>query len=315
MNRFPRVGFLALLGVGLAAGFVYAETIELVTYYPSSATTGDLHVTSLTVGTAYNGVTPPDGVAAIYDKLWIGQGYTNPDRDPAALRVVGYPGAADKVLFLPGAGGGTLNVGIGTAAPITGLHVRSGPWPNNQPAAGIVVEPAAANLSPSIQFLTSNRRFRGALGVATGAAGHYSMDSQVGDVVLRSGPGRLLFATDTGDEALPNLTNTYPARMAITNTGNVGIGTTEPADSAVVEMASTTQGFLPPRMTTAQRQAIAAPVAGLVVYDTTMGALMFFNNGGQWQAVGGGAGAPIGTNLRPARRPFRRAGWSAMGRG
>jgi len=39
--------------------------------------------------------------------------------------------------------------------------------------------------------------------------------------------------------------------------------------SALVQIDSTTQGFLPPRMTTTQRNAIASPAAGLVVYDNT----------------------------------------------
>jgi len=107
-----------LLLICLPVFVAFAETIELVTYYPASANTGDLHTRSLTVGTGYQGVdmsaANQDGVALIYDKLWIGQGYTA--ADPAALRVVGFPGVADKVLFLPGTGG-TLNVGIGTTTP------------------------------------------------------------------------------------------------------------------------------------------------------------------------------------------------------
>jgi hypothetical protein len=43
--------------------------------------------------------------------------------------------------------------------------------------------------------------------------------------------------------------------------------------SAILEANSTTQGFLPPRMTTTQKNAIATPAAGLVVYDTTLGKL------------------------------------------
>jgi len=43
--------------------------------------------------------------------------------------------------------------------------------------------------------------------------------------------------------------------------------------SAVLELQSTTRGFLPPRMTTTQKNAIATPAAGLVVYDTTLGKL------------------------------------------
>ena len=44
-------------------------------------------------------------------------------------------------------------------------------------------------------------------------------------------------------------------------------------NSAILEAVSTTQGFLPPRMTTTQKNAIATPAAGLVVYDTTLNKL------------------------------------------
>lgn len=50
--------------------------------------------------------------------------------------------------------------------------------------------------------------------------------------------------------------------------------------SAVVEIESTTKGFLPPRMTIAQRNSIVSPVAGLMVYCTncvTNGQLSVFN--------------------------------------
>lgn len=43
--------------------------------------------------------------------------------------------------------------------------------------------------------------------------------------------------------------------------------------SAIIQADSTSRGFLPPRMTTAQKNAIASPAAGLVVYDTTLGKL------------------------------------------
>jgi hypothetical protein len=55
--------------------------------------------------------------------------------------------------------------------------------------------------------------------------------------------------------------------------GNVGIGTTSPAASSLLDVTSTTQGFLPPRMTTTQKNAIVSPAAGLIVYDTTLNKL------------------------------------------
>ena len=49
----------------------------------------------------------------------------------------------------------------------------------------------------------------------------------------------------------------------------VGINTTSPNASAALDITSTDKGLLIPRMTTAQRTAIATPVEGLSVYDTT----------------------------------------------
>ncbi|MFZ1560346.1 MAG: hypothetical protein WAT37_10505 [Saprospiraceae bacterium] len=49
---------------------------------------------------------------------------------------------------------------------------------------------------------------------------------------------------------------------------SVGIGTTSPESSAILEVKSTTQGFMMPRMTTAQRDAIVAPKQGLQIYNT-----------------------------------------------
>jgi hypothetical protein len=49
----------------------------------------------------------------------------------------------------------------------------------------------------------------------------------------------------------------------------VGIGTTSPNGSAQLDVNSTTKGFLPPRMTTTQRDAITTPADGLIIYNTT----------------------------------------------
>ena len=60
----------------------------------------------------------------------------------------------------------------------------------------------------------------------------------------------------------------------------VGIGTTNPNTSAVIDLTSSNKGFLPPRMSTTSRLAITV-VDGLVVYDTTEDALFVVSNG-QW---------------------------------
>ena len=50
--------------------------------------------------------------------------------------------------------------------------------------------------------------------------------------------------------------------------GQVGIGTSTPDNTAALELSATDKGFLPPRMTAAQRAAIVSPAIGLMVYQT-----------------------------------------------
>lgn len=73
--------------------------------------------------------------------------------------------------------------------------------------------------------------------------------------------------------------------LSLTGAGaQLGIGTGAVADSAAFEIESTTQGLRLPRMTTAQRDAIATPAQGIVVYNTTTNKLNFYT-GAAWEAV------------------------------
>jgi len=65
------------------------------------------------------------------------------------------------------------------------------------------------------------------------------------------------------------------------NGTRIGIGITSPASSALLDLTSTSRGFLPPRMTTAQRDQIASPAAGLTIYNTTVSGNETFN-GTNW---------------------------------
>lgn len=65
---------------------------------------------------------------------------------------------------------------------------------------------------------------------------------------------------------------------------NVGIGTTNPASSAQLDISSTSRGLLPPRMTAVQRNAITNPANGLMVYDTDSAALMI-RSAGIWNKL------------------------------
>jgi len=69
---------------------------------------------------------------------------------------------------------------------------------------------------------------------------------------------------------------------------NVGIGsaTFTPDPSAVLELKSNEQGFLPPRMTTSERDLISNPAEGLVIFNTTSKCLNY-RVGNNWFEVCG----------------------------
>lgn len=66
----------------------------------------------------------------------------------------------------------------------------------------------------------------------------------------------------------------------------VGIGTSTPNASALLDISSSTKGFLPPRMTIAQRNAIATPAAGLIVHCTNCTPVGPYSyNGASWSSM------------------------------
>ena len=58
----------------------------------------------------------------------------------------------------------------------------------------------------------------------------------------------------------------------------VGIGTITPDTSSMLDITSTTKGMLAPRMTSAQRTAIASPVEGLLVFDIDEDVFYFYDS-------------------------------------
>lgn len=76
--------------------------------------------------------------------------------------------------------------------------------------------------------------------------------------------------------------------VAMTNTfAQVGIGTDTPDPTSILDLTSTEKGFLPPRMTKVQRDAISSPAEGLVVYNLDEHCLNFWN-ATEWVSVCGG---------------------------
>jgi hypothetical protein len=74
------------------------------------------------------------------------------------------------------------------------------------------------------------------------------------------------------------------------NGSSIGIGTILPNASAALEVNSTTKGFLLPTMTQNQRNAIATPATGLLIYQSDNTPGFYYYNGAAWTAIAGAAG-------------------------
>src|SRR6266480_5922387 len=90
----------------------------------------------------------------------------------------------------------------------------------------------------------------------------------------------LVFSIFLSAQSASAQTNTFPS------SGSVGIGTTTPSGSSLLEVVSTTKGVLIPRMTKTQRDAIASPAQGLLIYQTNNTPGLYYYDGG-WSAVAG----------------------------
>jgi uncharacterized protein (TIGR02145 family) len=131
---------------------------------------------------------------------------------------------------------------------------------------------------------------------APGAQGPIGLTGPAGATGPQGAAGLLTNGTTAGNTPYWNGTQWVVNNSNIHNNGaGVGIGTATPNASAKVDIASTTQGFLPPRMTTIQRDAIATPAAGLTIYNITVNCLQWWNGNLWYDGCGNNAAYPAGS--------------------
>jgi hypothetical protein len=145
------------------------------------------------------------------------------------------------------------NVGIGTTAPATKLDVNG-------------VGTFMASNTPTLLTKISGS-YGQVITMARNGAGN-----NVGIGVAQS--GELSFYTNNVET------------MRIHSNGSLLMGTTTLIGSSKLTIESTTQGFLPPRMTNAQRIAIATPAVGLCVYCTDVVEGLYINKSTGWTYIG-----------------------------
>jgi hypothetical protein len=120
------------------------------------------------------------------------------------------------------------------------------------------------------------------------------------------------------DPVLTSITNTTHRAIETrsgdvllgTTSGSVGVGVNTSINaSAIIDITSTTKGFLPPRMTTTQKNAISSPAAGLQVYDTILNKSSYYN-GTAW--VDGGDNIYNANGTLTSNRTVSSGGYSLI---
>ena len=122
-----------------------------------------------------------------------------------------------------------------------------------------------------------------------------------GIVAVANGGTGTTTGSITGTTALSFVAGGSNQNVSIlpSGTGSVGIGTNSPNSLAILDASSTTKGFLPPRMTHAQKMAIASPPQGLMIYCTNCGTNgePEYYNGVAWVNMAGGTAASVPITL------------------
>lgn len=118
---------------------------------------------------------------------------------------------------------------------------------------------------------------------------HVRNDGLVG--IGTNNPG---FSLDVAGRTRTQQLTVTGGNAILTDNGRVVIGGTTIDNSALLNVQSTTRGFLMPRMTTTEKNAIATPATGLQVYDTTLNQINVYN-GTAWVGVGSSTVKPVAT--------------------
>jgi len=95
--------------------------------------------------------------------------------------------------------------------------------------------------------------------------GDLDLNSTGGTITI---PGFLYGSGTTNTIPKYQTSDGFTGSQIFDNGTSVGFGTYSPNSSAILELSATTKGFLPPRMTEAQRTSISSPALGLMVYQT-----------------------------------------------
>jgi len=173
---------------------------------------------------------------------------------------------------------GLFNVKIGSISAMP-----SNLWSNGNRFLHVKIDPAGGNSYTdlgSTQFLSVPYALYAETSNTPGPAGPQGIQGIQGiqgEIGPQGANGSISNGSAAGNTPYWDGTEWVVNNSNIFNNGNgIGIGTTAPNASAKVEISSTTQGFLPPRMTTNQRDSITSPAIGLTIYNITANCLQWW---------------------------------------
>jgi hypothetical protein len=115
------------------------------------------------------------------------------------------------------------------------------------------------------------------------SAGAFISAANAGDNFIRNQNSNKYFYFGSGGGGLSYFRFDYSNASIIIDGNGTGSSFTTIASSQLT-VNSSTKGFLPPRMTTVQKNAIATPATGLMLFDTTLVKLCVYN-GAAWETI------------------------------
>ncbi len=170
-----------------------------------------------------------------------------------------------------------------TGSSLTSVGILANLTVTNAIEGSITGNAATATIATTATKLATSRNING---VAFDGTADITVAAEAGALT-----GTTLKSTVTGS----SLTSVGTLTSATIN-GKVVVGASSAASSsAILEANSTMQGFLPPRMTVSQRNAITSPAIGLMIYCTNCGANgePQYYNGVSWVNFAGNAGSAL----------------------
>jgi hypothetical protein len=116
------------------------------------------------------------------------------------------------------------------------------------------------------------------IGLSWGAIGANSTNDELSLYGGGSTNGSVVFLNASGKTAAPAAIGMKTNGMLVASA--MVQSSFAPDASAQLQVDSTTKGFLPPRMTSGEKNAITSPAPGLMVYDTDANQMSYWNGGG-----------------------------------